>query len=368
MTLIISKNGKNAKKIEKSTIEREDYLQKYIYDNPESIPLYEIKEDIRICIIAREVPTNSGFIDAFGIDIDGEIYIIETKLYKNPDKRLVVAQVLDYGASLWKNSTDFDSFINLLEKDVFQKFNMSLMQKIADFFQLSDDEISALFENLKRNLNDGNFKFIVLMDRLHSQLKDLITFINQNSQFNIYAVELEYYRYEDYEILIPKLFGAEIKKDIGVSGSKRKTWNWASFSQHLKENFGDDAVEVAQSIIDFANRNGIKIYWTSSQRGSFIPGFISEEKEFYPFAIQGDGKIGWNAPHQGDMAPAPFNKSEKRREILMRMKEIKGATVYPNKVDGYSALDLSIKSLADKKALDEFFKILLWIKETLKTK
>lgn len=69
MALIISKNGKNAKKIEKSTIEREDYLQKYIYDNPESIPLYEIKEDIRICIIAREVPTNSGFIDAFGIDI-----------------------------------------------------------------------------------------------------------------------------------------------------------------------------------------------------------------------------------------------------------------------------------------------------------
>lgn len=368
MTLIISKNGKNAKKIEKSTIEREEYLQKYIYDNPESIPLYEIKEDVRICILAREIPTNSGFIDAFGIDRDGEIYIIETKLYKNPDKRLVVAQVLDYGASLWKSSTDFDNFVSFLEKEVTKKFNVGLMQKISDFFQLPDDEMSALFENLKRNLNDGNFKFIILMDRLHSQLKDLITFINQNSQFAIYAVELEYYKYENYEILIPNLFGAEIKKGIGISSSKRKTWDWASFSQRLKENFGDDAVKVAQSIIDFANHNGIKIYWTSSQRGSFIPGFISEEKEFYPFAIQGDGKIGWNAPHQGDMAPAPFNKPEKRREILIRMKEIKGATVYPNKVDGYSALDLPIELLADKKALDEFFKILLWIKKTLEQK
>jgi len=65
------------------------------------------------------------------------------------------------------------------------------------------------------------------------------------------------------------------------------------------------------------------------------------------------------------MAPAPFNKPEKRREILMRMKEIEGATVYPNKVDGYSALDFQIKSLADKKACSEFFRILLWIKETL---
>ena len=37
MPIIISKNGKNAKKIEKTMIEKEDYLQKYIYDNPGSI-------------------------------------------------------------------------------------------------------------------------------------------------------------------------------------------------------------------------------------------------------------------------------------------------------------------------------------------
>ena len=54
MALIISKNGKNAKKIEKSVIDKEDYLQRYIYNNPETIPLYEIKEDIRICILGRE--------------------------------------------------------------------------------------------------------------------------------------------------------------------------------------------------------------------------------------------------------------------------------------------------------------------------
>ncbi|MCD6573207.1 MAG: hypothetical protein J7K95_03845 [Thermoplasmata archaeon] len=86
MTIIISKNGKYAKKIEKMQIKREDYLQKYIYENPDSIPLYEIKEGIRICVLAREVPTNSGFIDALGLDSDGDIYIIETKLYKNPEK------------------------------------------------------------------------------------------------------------------------------------------------------------------------------------------------------------------------------------------------------------------------------------------
>ena len=36
MAIIISKNGKNAKKIEKLAITKEGYLQKYIYDNPEA--------------------------------------------------------------------------------------------------------------------------------------------------------------------------------------------------------------------------------------------------------------------------------------------------------------------------------------------
>ena len=66
MAIIISKSGKNAKKIEKSDFEKEDYLQMYIHDNPESVPLYESKEDIRPLILGREFPTESGPIDAIG--------------------------------------------------------------------------------------------------------------------------------------------------------------------------------------------------------------------------------------------------------------------------------------------------------------
>jgi len=276
MALIISKNGKNAKKIEKSIIDQEDYLQKYIYDNPETIPLYEIKEDIRICILAREVPTNSGPIDAFGIDRDGEIYIIETKLYKNPDKRLVVAQVLDYGASLWKNNTDLDNFINFFEKESTKKFNVNLIQRLKDFFQLTDEEIPILFENLKRNLGDGNFKFVVLMDRLHSQLKDLIIFINQNSQFDIFAVELDYYKYQDYEILIPKLFGAEVKKDINIQGAVggRKKWNETEFFNEVSNKLDKKNFDSIKKLFDFSKQEADQISWgTGISRGSFNPKF-----------------------------------------------------------------------------------------------
>ncbi|MBN1262841.1 MAG: hypothetical protein JW991_00625 [Candidatus Pacebacteria bacterium] len=221
MAIIISKNGKNAVKIDKSNFKLEDHLQQYIYDNPESIPLYEIKEDIRLLILAREFSTKSGPIDALGIDKDGEIYLVETKLYKNPDKRTVVAQVLDYGASLWSNYRDFADFIEQVGIHTNKDFNQTLGQRLGEFFGISEDETDTLLENTRRNLSDGNFKFVVLMNHLHPQLKDLIIFLNNNSEFTVYAVELEYYKHQDFEILIPKLYGSEVKKDLGKSTSSR---------------------------------------------------------------------------------------------------------------------------------------------------
>ena len=181
MAIIISQNGKNAKRIDKSSFEKEGYLQSYIYDNPESIPLHEFKEDIKLLILAREFPTNSGPIDAIGIDKEGEIYLIETKLYKNADKRLVVAQVLDYGASLWRSSIDFTELVRILDEQVFEKWNLHLHEKLEQYFDADPEDI---IERIRTNLNKGGFKFVVLMDKLHSQLRDLIVFLNENNRFN----------------------------------------------------------------------------------------------------------------------------------------------------------------------------------------
>ncbi|OGY23849.1 MAG: hypothetical protein A2126_00525 [Candidatus Woykebacteria bacterium GWB1_45_5] len=222
MAIIISKNGKDAVKVDKSDFQLEDKLQQYIYDNPESIPLYDIKEDIRLLILAREFTTKSGSIDALGVDKDGEIYLVETKFYKNPDKRTVVAQVLDYGAALWSSFRDFNDFAEQVSYHTNKDFNQNLNQRICDFFGISDEETDTLLENAKQNLRDGNFKFVVLMDHLHDQLKDLIIFLNNNSEFTVYAVELEYYKHEEFEILIPKIYGAEVKKSIGINATRQK--------------------------------------------------------------------------------------------------------------------------------------------------
>lgn len=258
MSLIISKNGKNAKKVDRSVFTSEDELQQYIYENPESIPLSDIKEDIRLLIIAREFPTQSGPIDAVGIDREGELYLVETKLYRNADKRHVVAQVLDYGASLWKHYSDFSDFLAELERQSQKKWNMGVHQKLQDFFELSEEEAQKLLERLRSNLDEGTFKFVVLMDTLHAQLKDLILFLNQYSKFNIYVAEIEYYKFESYEIMIPKLFGAEVKKDVAVSKTRSATrvWDKESFFAELRQNADEETCTKMRLVYDFAAKYG----------------------------------------------------------------------------------------------------------------
>ncbi|MFH1353771.1 MAG: hypothetical protein ABIH36_00620 [bacterium] len=367
MAIVISQNGQKAVKIDKSSFDQEDRLQQYIYDNPDSIPLYDIKEDIRLLILAREFPTNSGPIDAIGIDANGELYIIETKLYKNPDKRTVIAQALDYGAALWKHASDFNEFLAILDTNTQQLFNLRATEKIQEFFQLPSEDVTAVIDKARANLNDGVFHFVVLMDKLDDRLKDLILYVNQNSQFDIYAVELEYYKHDTYEIIIPRIFGAEVKKDLSTKRMVGKQWNWDLFKLRLAE-FGEEAVTAARQIIDWAEDNNIAVYWMTNQSGSFVLGFSTKSKEeFFPFSVTGDAMITWNAPHQGDNSPPPFDKREKRAEILERLGAVEGAIVDADNVDGYSAFKLPLRAVTNEETRREFFTVCSWIKESLET-
>jgi len=292
MPIIISKDGKNAEKIEKSDIQKEDYLQEYIHNNPESIPVYELNEDKKLFVVKREFSTNAGSIDALAIDKDGDIYIVETKLYKNPDKRTVVAQALDYGAALWKHFNDFSEFIRILDEECQKKFDLSLSEKIQQFFQLDGEGAEHTLDAMRKNLNDGNLKFVILMDAIGTRLKDLILYVNQNSQFDIYAVQLEYYKFKDYEIMIPKIFGVEVKKNITTSKySQRKYWDKNNFKAQTRELLGGESDKIFK-LYDFFRNNSEKINWgTGVNFGSFSPIINKIDETIALFTVYSNGKF-----------------------------------------------------------------------------
>ena len=48
MPIIISKNGKDAKRVEMTNFEQEEELQKYNFKNPDCISVEDIKEDFNL--------------------------------------------------------------------------------------------------------------------------------------------------------------------------------------------------------------------------------------------------------------------------------------------------------------------------------
>ena len=148
-----------------------------------------------------------------------------------------------------------------------------------EYFALSDDEeVDILLDNFKTNLNEGIFKFIVLMDRIDKRLKDLILFINQNSQFDIYAVELEFYKHKEYEIIIPRIFGVEVKKNISTrsSSSKRRKWTKEEFFDEINAQLSEENAGAVKRLYEFSEKYADKIDWgTGAKNGSFNPKFLN---------------------------------------------------------------------------------------------
>lgn len=247
MSIIISHNNKNAKRLDQQEFGLEQNIQQYIYDNPDTIPIYEVDSDIRLFVAAREFPTNSGPIDALAFDQNGNIYVVETKLFRNPDKRTVVAQALDYGASLWRHSTDFEAFIEQLNRHTNKQFGRDFKEVFCEFFDMED--MTEVAVSISDNLNSGNIKFVVLMDKLHNRLKDLIVYVNQNSHFDIYAVEVEYYKHENFEIIIPKLYGDEVKKEVVSKKAGRGSSGYANVD---KQAFLDDIINHNEPLSEVA--------------------------------------------------------------------------------------------------------------------
>lgn len=334
MPIIVSEGGKHARRIEQSSFGLEDSLQEYIFNNPDVIPLYELDADTRLFVAAREFPTQSGPIDALAFDASGNIYVVETKLYRNPDKRTVVAQALDYGASLWRHTAAFEDFLAALDRNCRKQFGLPFREKYGEFFGLED--VAESLSSIEANLSEGRIKFVVLMDRIHPALLDLIVFVNQNSKFDLYGVELEYYRHDSFEIVIPRIFGGEVKKDMqATSRTAKPVWTATSqeeFARFVVSFFDagrlDDAGRIAIGTLDELYQRvavltgGIVSYWRVIG-GSLDTAklALSDSEKHYSITLDADGRWeafpGTKRGRQIDLLDSILSEVQKR-EILGR--------------------------------------------------
>ena len=349
MTIIVSKHGSKAEIVKPTGFDEERSLQEYIQENPESIPIYELREDKKLLILKREFTNHSGSIDALAIDKDGEIYIIETKLYKNPDKRKVIAQVLDYGAALWAHKEEFSKFPEIVEEEIQNKFKLSFEEKAKEFFEIQDELIDGLKSSIQNNLKDGKLKFIILMDSIDDGLKNLIRYVNQNSKFDIYGVQFEFYKIDNYEIVVPRLFGTEVKKDLSIRPTKI-SWDENLFFKELAKR-GEKESNTARAILDWYRSKEFNIKWgTGPTNGTFYPMLEIDGKQINLLGVFTDGHI------EIVFRDYPLDR-ETKSQLIKDINRIVGKiSIKEKSADTWGSVKLS--DLTDKPILERFIRTL----------
>ena len=80
----------------------EAWVQAHLDRFPELLPIADIGPSWGPLVsLGRELPTSAGPVDNMFVSPAGDLTVVETKLWRNPEaRRKVVGQILDYAAAL----------------------------------------------------------------------------------------------------------------------------------------------------------------------------------------------------------------------------------------------------------------------------
>jgi hypothetical protein len=227
--LISSKTdeGKSLNRIEIRPRDDRDeaWIQSLIHNHPEILPVADFDESFSPAIsVGREITTNAGSIDNLYVSPTGSITVVETKLWKNPEKhRTVVAQVIDYAKEL--SNWDYDQLNGAILKAARAGENIekrSLEQIVTPYLQSHGVSIIDFQERVISTLENGEFLLLIIGDRISPNLALLSESISgaPGLDFRLGLIELQLYPLNENQdwplFVIPDIVGRTVERTRGV--------------------------------------------------------------------------------------------------------------------------------------------------------
>ncbi len=211
-TPIIIQNGKEylLKQIE---AQDEASIQQLVFKYPSCIPISEIDETYNPVVpVCTELNTPVGPLDILMATPSGELIIIETKLWRNPEaRRVVVAQILDYAKefSRWSYE-DFQREINRRLDTNGNKLYEIVKGSDSNYLLNESNFIDAVSKNLRR----GKFLLLVIGDGIREGAAGIAEFLisSGNLNFTFAMIELAIYESDKVgQILMPRVMTKTIE-------------------------------------------------------------------------------------------------------------------------------------------------------------
>ncbi len=360
---ILDKNKSLIELNEKEFISEKQFqelLEKY----PKLIPGSQInpRNPRKWILISREfgVPdeeygNNKWSLDHLFIDQDGIPTLIEVK--RSTDTRIrreVVGQMLDYAA----NAVSYWSINEIRTK--YEKYcdNNNLDPEIQIQELTENNNIEKFWELVDTNLKAGKIRMLFVADKIPKELQRIIEFLNeQMAPAEVLGVALKQFGNETIKILVPQVVGLTSSAQIKKGVKEYNKWTEETFYNELALKNGKIEVAVIKKIITHFE-NKITRFWFGEGKihGSIIPVLDLPKKSYYLFAMWTYGKI--EIYFQWNKNKKPFDKIEKRKELLQKLNTIENLNIPENKIDKRPSFP--VKLLEKQSEFDKFVQVFDW--------
>ena len=202
---ILQLDGAKVSVSTESRFATEQALHAAVAAHPEVLP----SEDIGLgplISLGTELSFGAGPLDLLAADPQGRLVIVEFKRgTENPDVRKVVAQVLDYGASLWRTSYD----------EVSRRCAGADGRAVPDLAAIAAAGCARLdvpFDpdvfraGVEAELDSGEFVFLYVGRDLDERTRRIMTYLAEGPRMKFFAVEVDYFRAGDSPsaVLVPR--------------------------------------------------------------------------------------------------------------------------------------------------------------------
>jgi len=166
----------------------ESWLQRLLHLHPQALPVAELEPGIGTLIpVGREIPTPAGPIDNLFITLEGNIVLVECKLWRNPEaRRRVISQIIDYAQSISQWSyQDLDTAVrNGIDGDG-RTVGRSLVEGIgAAIGDAEELDEPRFIDAVQRNLRMGRMLLLVVGDGIREDTESLADFLQMHAGFH----------------------------------------------------------------------------------------------------------------------------------------------------------------------------------------
>jgi len=244
----------------------EKEMQVLLASNPAWVPGVELG-----AIAAQELWTVAGPADICVLTDDGSITVVECKLHSNSEnRRMVIGQVLDYASA-----------ISMAGPEAFRANWMTATQQ--DPRELLGD---VTWEQVIKNLESGYINLCLAVDAIDEDIRRLVEYLNKISipAIAVTALELQYAKHNQFEVLVPHVFGQELAAAKSTKSTKH-SWTQEDVLDHLRTHESGKVVEFVEELIKACVELGCAISGGSAALPSLAIWFNSSAGPVYPYSI-----------------------------------------------------------------------------------